>query len=160
MIDDAQLLHTYVGTGDEAAFATIVDRHKGLVYGSALRQTNNAALAEEISQAVFIVLARKAATLKPGTILSGWLFRATRFIACDAIKAEHRRVKREQASLAMNPEMNDNAAASDEAIWQEISPVLDEALTRLGDKDRNALLLRFFEQKNLAEVGQALGIGE
>jgi len=160
MIDDAQLLHTYVGTGDEAAFATLVQRHQGLVYGSALRQTSNAALAEEITQAVFIVLARKASTIKPGTILSGWLFRATRFIACDALKAEHRRVRREQASVAMNSPSNDSTAGANESIWQEISPVLDEALTRLGEKDRNALLLRFFEQKNLAEVGQALGIGE
>ncbi|HWN95638.1 MAG TPA: sigma-70 family RNA polymerase sigma factor [Methylomirabilota bacterium] len=160
MIDDAQLLHTYVRTGDEAAFATLVERHKGLVYGSALRQTNNPALAEEITQAVFIVLARKAPALKPDTILSGWLFRATRFIACDALKAEGRRVKREQVSLAMNAELDGSGAGSDESIWQEIAPVLDEALTRLGEKDRNALLLRFFEQKNLAEVGHALGIGE
>jgi len=160
MIDDAQLLHTYVETGDEAAFATLVERHKGLVYGSALRQTNNPALAEEITQAVFIVLARKASTLKSGTILSGWLFRATRFIACDALKAEHRRVQREQASFAMNSPAQNSANGANENIWQEISPVLDEALTRLGDKDRNALLLRFFEQKNLTEVGQSLGVGE
>jgi RNA polymerase sigma factor (sigma-70 family) len=160
MMDDAQLLHTYVGTGDEAAFTALVERHKGLVYGSALRQTNNPALAEEITQAVFIVLARKASTLKPDTILPGWLFRATRFIACDAIKAEHRRLKREQASVAMNHELNNGAAGPNENVWLEIAPVLDEALTRLGEKDRNALLLRFFQQKNLAEVGQALGIGE
>jgi RNA polymerase sigma factor (sigma-70 family) len=160
MIDDEQLLQRYVKTGDETAFSTIVEQYKGLVYGSALRQTNNAALAEEITQAVFIVLARKASTLKPGTILSGWLFRATRFISCSAIKAEQRRVKREQTSMAMNPELNDGAAGANDQIWQEISPVLDEALTHLGEKDRNALLLRFFEQKNLLEVGQALGVGE
>jgi RNA polymerase sigma factor (sigma-70 family) len=160
MIDDAELLYAYVRTGDESAFTALVERHKGIVYGSALRQTRNAALAEEITQAVFIVLARKAPTIKAGTILSGWLFRATRFIACDAMKAEQRRAKREQTSIAMSSDLNDHTAQKSETIWQEIAPILDEALIGLGDKDRNALLLRFFEQKNLAEVGRALGISE
>jgi len=160
MIDDAELLHAYVRRGDESAFTALVERHKGLVYGSALRQTRDSALAEEITQAVFIVLARKAPTIKAGTILSGWLFRATRFIACDAMKAEQRRVKREQTSFAMSSDLNDHTAPKSETIWQEIALILDEALIGLGDKDRNALLLRFFEQKNLAEVGHALGISE
>src|SRR5882724_30658 len=160
MTDDAELLHAYVRTGDESAFTALVERHKGLVYGSALRQTHDSGLAEEITQVVFIVLARKAPTIKTGTILSGWLFRATRFIACDAIKAERRRVKREQTSLAMSLNLNDHTTQNSETIWQEIAPILDEALIGLGHKDRNALLLRFFEQKNLAEVGHALGISE
>jgi RNA polymerase sigma factor (sigma-70 family) len=160
MSDDAELLQRFVTTNDESAFAVIVEQYKGLVYGSALRQTNNTGLAEEITQAVFIVLARKAFRLKSGTILSGWLFRTTRFIACDALKAEHRRLKREQASVAMNPEPNESATSQDQDLWREIAPVLDEALAHLGEKDRNALLLRFFEQKNLADVGRSLGIGE
>ncbi len=160
MIDDAELLHAYVRAGDDSAFTVLVERYKGLVYGSALRQTRDSALAEEITQAAFIVLARKAPKIQAGTILSGWLFRATRFIAGDAIKAERRRVQREQTSLAMNPDLNDLSAQTSEIIWQEIAPILDEALAGLGDKDRNALLLRFFEQKNFAEVGHALGIGE
>jgi RNA polymerase sigma factor (sigma-70 family) len=157
MNDDAQWLHEYVSGGSDAAFARIVERHKGLVYASALRQTGDAGLAEEITQAVFIVLARKAATLRPGVILSGWLFRATRFAARDALKVERRRQHREyEASL-----MKDEGGSQDgDAAWQEIAPVLDESLARLGETDRHALLLRFFEQKNLAEVGSALGLSE
>src|SRR5687768_16832245 len=128
MIDDAELLQSYVRTGDESAFTAIVERHKGLVYGSALRQTNHPALAEEITQAVFIVLARKAATLKPNVILSGWLFRTTRFIASDAMKAEHRRLNREQASLAASADAHAHGVS--ENLWLEIAPMLDEALTR------------------------------
>src|SRR3954451_13013783 len=100
MNDDFELLRAYSERGSEGAFAELVERYKGLVYASALRQTENAALAEEITQAVFVVLAQKAGTLKPGTILSGWLFRATRFAAGDVLKAERRRVHREQQTLA------------------------------------------------------------
>jgi RNA polymerase sigma factor (sigma-70 family) len=159
MNEDAELLRAYVESGSEAAFAALVERHKGLVYASALRQTGEASLAEEITQTVFIVLARKAGTLKPGTLLSGWLFRATRFAACDALKIERRRVRREHEASLMNP--NDTDPRSEEAIaWQEIAPVLDESLAHLGEADRHALLLRFFEQRKLADVGQALGLSE
>jgi RNA polymerase sigma factor (sigma-70 family) len=159
MNNDAELLRAYVEHGSEAAFAAIVERHKGLVYASALRQTGDAGLAEEITQAVFVVLARKAATLKPGTILSGWLFRATRFATSDALKGARRRARREHEASLMNPADTgpDDGSA---ALWQEIAPVLDESLARLGERDRHALLLRFFDQKNLAEVGRALGLSE
>jgi RNA polymerase sigma factor (sigma-70 family) len=159
MNDDAELLRAYVERADESAFAALVERHKGLVYASALRQTSDASLAEEITQAVFIILARKAATLRPGVILSGWLFRTTRFAASDALRGEQRRSHREHEASLMNS--HDHEPHHDEAAaWQEIAPVLDESLSRLNEADRHALLLRFFEQKKMADVGHALGLTE
>jgi RNA polymerase sigma factor (sigma-70 family) len=159
MNDDAELLRAYVERADESAFAALVERHKGLVYASALRQTSDASLAEEITQAVFIILARKAATLRPGVILSGWLFRTTRLAASDALRGEQRRSRREHEASLMNS--NDHEPQSEEAAaWQEIAPVLDESLSRLNKADRHALLLRFFEQKKMADVGHALGLTE
>lgn len=157
--DDTDLLRAYVERDAESAFTAIVERHKGLVYASALRQTRDAGLAEEITQVVFIILARKAATLKPGVILSGWLFRATRFAASDALKKERSRMLREHEAVLMSS--SDIDLHSEEAVaWQEIAPVLDESLSRLGEVDRHALLLRFFEQKKLVDVGRALGLSE
>src|SRR5258706_13461360 len=101
-MNDAELLHEYVESRAETAFAGMVDRYKGLVYASALRQTGNADLAEEVTQAVFLVLARKAPALPRGTILSGWLFRTTCFVARDALKIERRRQRREHEACLMN----------------------------------------------------------
>ena len=158
MKNDFELLRAYVDTASEAAFTELVERHKGLVYASALRQTGDPGLAEEITQAVFIVLARKAASLKPETIISGWLFRATGFAAADAFKRERRRLSRE--SEAMNESGPGQPPNEADLAWKEIAPVLDESLARLGEVDRNAVLLRFFEQKSLAEIGVALGLSE
>jgi RNA polymerase sigma factor (sigma-70 family) len=157
-MNDAELLHAYVKDGSEPAFHELVERHKAMVYASALRQAGDPALAEEITQAVFIVLARKAATLKPGVLLSGWLFRTTRFAVSDALKSNRRRARREHEAYLMNA--NPSISPHADASWKEIAPMLDESLARLGTTDRHALLLRFFEQKNLAEVGQSLGVSE
>ena len=150
---DTELLREYVTSGSDNAFAALVSRYLGLIYSSALRQVRDPSLAEEIAQAVFIILARKAHRLKPGTILSGWLFQTTRFAAADALKIRSRRQKYEQeATLMERPE-------ADEA-WRQLTPFLDEAISILNPKDRNAILLRFFEKKSLKEVGAALGLNE
>jgi len=157
MKDDSELLQAYVRHGAESAFTELVERHKGLVYASALRQTRDAGLAEEITQAVFLVLARKAAMLKPGCVLSGWLFRATSFAVADAVKIERRRRLREQAVMAMSDDQT-TPPEEEERAWHEVAPVLDETLSALGSTDRDALLLRFFEQKSLVDVGRGLGL--
>jgi RNA polymerase sigma factor (sigma-70 family) len=154
-MDDMALLREYQARQSETAFTTLVERHIGLVYCAALRQVRDPALAQEITQVVFILLARKAHSLREGTILSAWLYRAVRFTASDARKMAFRRQQREHEAAQMQ---TNSPSSSDESAWEQIAPLLDEAMAALGEKDRNAVMLRFFEQKSLEEVGAALGI--
>ena len=155
MNDDMALVREYAASQSEQAFETLVSRHVNLVYSAALRQARDADLAQEITQAVFIILARKAGSLSPKTILSGWLYRTARFAAADALKIQRRRQLREQEALMEGVFQNESDSA-----WEQLSPLLDEAMARLRDKDRDAIVLRFFENKNLREVGAALGLEE
>lgn len=153
--DDIVLLREFAATESESAFATLVSRHINLVYSTALRNVGNAHAAEEITQAVFIILARKAKAISGKTILSGWLYQTTRLTAANFLRGEIRRQKREQEAY-MQSTLNE----PDETIWPQIAPLLDGALEKLGERDRNAIVLRFFENKNLREVGAALGASE
>src|SRR6188508_1167544 len=92
---DAELLSNYAATQSEESFAEIVHRYLNLVYSAAIRQTANHATAQDVTQAVFTVLARKATDLARETVLAGWLIRATRYAALDALKLEARRLRRE-----------------------------------------------------------------
>ncbi len=155
-LDDMALLREYASGGSDAAFATLVSRRVRFVYAAALRQVRDPNVAEEITQAVFIILAQKAAKIPESTLLSGWLFKTTRFVALAQARARERRQKYEkEARLQSEPEIDETGA-----LWERMSPLLDEALANLGQTDRQALLLRFFEDRTLADVGRALGTGE
>jgi len=156
MLDDRQLLRRYADDGSEAAFGELVGRHLNLVYSAALRRAGgDTHLAQDVAQLVFTDLARKARSLPEGVVLAGWLHRATRYAAAQLLRTERRRVAREQEAVAMN-----TLASETPLDWAQIRPLLDEALDELGADDRDALILRFFEQRSLAEVGQALGANE
>jgi RNA polymerase sigma factor (sigma-70 family) len=154
---DHDLLREYAATGAEEVFARLVERHVDLVYSAAYRQTGNHAMAQDVAQAVFTILARKAASLRRETVLAGWLFRAVRYAALDARKIEARRQTREQEAAQM--QLTDSSDQM-ESEWEEFAPILDEALASLGTKDRHAVLLRFFEKKSFGEIGQTLGGNE
>src|SRR4051812_16881832 len=149
--NDLDLLGDYARDQSQDAFTALVQRHLNLVYCAGLRQVRSPQLAEEVAQSVFMDLARNAARLKPGTILTAWLYEVTRRTAINVVRGEARRQLREQIAFEMNA-MNANAAD-----WTQIEPLLDEAMQALDQTDRTAVLLRFFENKSLREVGQTLG---
>jgi RNA polymerase sigma factor (sigma-70 family) len=155
MSDDMTLVREYAHSNSEQAFVTLVSRHINLVYSVALRQVRDPHLAEEITQAVFIILARKANSLGPKTILSGWLCRTARYVSADTLKIQRRRQFREQES-----QMQSILNQSDSDAWKQIAPLLDEALNCLGENEHNAIVLRFFDGKELKQVGAAMGTGE
>jgi uncharacterized protein (TIGR03435 family) len=154
-LSDSDLLEQYVRGGSDTAFAELVERHIGLVHSVALRRTASPAYAQDITQAVFIILARKAATLNRRTILPGWLYHTARLTAANLRRAEASRVRREQEAF-----MQSLQADSSEALWTEIAPQLEEAMARLGADERDALVLRYFQNKSFAEVGMLIGKGE
>jgi RNA polymerase sigma factor (sigma-70 family) len=155
-MDDTALLREYAASNSEAAFAELVSRRAGLVYSAALRQVGDPHLAEEVTQVVFIILAQKARQFSEKTILAGWLFKTTRFVALAQSRAIAKRHKHDE-EIQMQSAIRSTAP---DPLWEQMSPLLDQALAALGEKDREAVLLRFFENRSLAEVGNALGAGE
>jgi RNA polymerase sigma factor (sigma-70 family) len=153
MTPDSQLLRDYVRAKSQDAFTELVRRHLDLVYSAALRQVRSPQLAEEISQSVFADLARAAEQLKPDTILTAWLYQVTRRTAIDVVRRESRRQARERLAVEM-------AAMNTAVNWNHIEPLLDDAMEALEETDRAAILLRYFENKSLREVGQSFGTSD
>jgi RNA polymerase sigma factor (sigma-70 family) len=158
IMDDRQLLQAYARDHSEAAFAELVRRHLGWVYSVALRHLGNPPLAQDVAQAVFVLLARKAASLSSAVQLGGWLFQTTRFVANRALRSEKRRQSREEMAASMSP--STTLPDENETVWKQLEPHLDQAVASLSELDRQAVLLRFYQQKPLLEVGQQLGLGE
>jgi RNA polymerase sigma factor (sigma-70 family) len=154
-MNDWQLLKSYGCDDSQDAFTEIVRRHVNLVYSAALRQVREAELAKDVTQLVFSNLARRAKSLKPSGTLAGWLHRDACYTSLDVLRRERRRVAREQEAVAMQE--IETETSND---WRRIQPGLDSALRQLGQTERDAVLLRFFEQLSLKEVGSALGLEE
>jgi RNA polymerase sigma factor (sigma-70 family) len=154
--NDLELLEEYLERGSEEAFATLVHRHLDLVYSAALRQVAAPQFAEEIAQSVFIDLAKNGARLaqRKSETLAAWLFQVTRRTAVDHVRRESRRQLREQLAAELN------VMDQHPSIWSRIEPLLDEAMETLDSSERSAILLRFFENKTLREVGETLGTSE
>jgi RNA polymerase sigma factor (sigma-70 family) len=154
---DVQLLREYAATGASAPFAELVARHCDLVWSVARRQVRDPHLAEDVAQAVFILLARKAKLLDDHVVMSAWLVRTARFASRDALKMQARRKKHESKASEMLPVMSqiDDPLEREEKLTQ-----LDDALSRLSDTDRAAVLLRYYEHHTHAQIGAILNIDE
>jgi RNA polymerase sigma factor (sigma-70 family) len=156
MNTDAELLQRYVEEKSEAAFADLVRRHVGLVYSVALRRVGgDTHLAEDVAQTVFTDLARKAATLREHATLGGWLYLSTHAASAAVVRRERRRKARELTAHDMHPPTSEPAPD-----WGQLRPVIDDAIVELKNEDREAVVLRFFEQRSFAEVGAALRLTE
>src|SRR5687767_5144313 len=147
---DQQLLREYAARSSEEAFTELVKRHTSLVYGTAWRKLGDAAQAEEITQAVFVILARKAIFLCHRENLGAWLHKTALLESRHNLRTELRRRRREEIAMEMHNPSNEAPLAQE----------LDEALLELSDKDRQPLLLRFFEALSLRDVGARLGVAE
>lgn len=156
---DLRLLRDYAENGSEAAFREIVERHTDLVYSATLRQVDSPDLARDISQSVFVDLARKAKPvserLGEQASLIGWLYRSARFAVLTHLRDDRRRAVHERQ--AMEQLITDSGPALD---WERIRPLLDEAMAELSDDHREAVLLRYFNNHDFRTVGQTMGISD
>lgn len=155
MTDDITLLREFARSRSEEAFATLVSRHINLVHSVALREVHDAHFAQEVTQVVFGLLAKKADSLSSKTILSGWLWRTTRYAASVALRTQRRREHREQQAY-MQAQLND----PEPEVWKHIEPLLETAIAQLATKDHDAVVLRFIEGRSFKEVSAALGTSE
>jgi RNA polymerase sigma factor (sigma-70 family) len=151
---DQQLLREYHKTHSEAAFAELVRRYVDLVYSAALRMCRDPHMAEDISQSVFVALAGNARQLLNRPVLAGWLHRTTQNLTANAIRSEVRRRVRETIA------MKELSVPENDLSWERIAPHLDTALSELNEAERDALLLRYFQQKSARAIAEALGISD
>jgi RNA polymerase sigma factor (sigma-70 family) len=156
-MSDLEILRRHVNDGDPRAFAELVARHLDWVYSAALRQVRDPHTADDVTQAVFLALSRHAPKLAGGVVLSAWLFRVTRRASAMALRSAGRRRTHERRAAVMASE---EQSTMDEQAWETLAPVLDEVVGKLPKVDRQSILLRYYERKSFAEIGEALAIGE
>jgi RNA polymerase sigma factor (sigma-70 family) len=158
-MDDLELLRRYADAGSQDAFAELVRRHVNLVYSAALRRVgDDAHLAGDVTQKVFIALARQAASVSRRRTVAGWLYTASRYTAAHTVRTERRRRERERKAQLMNDILSGPEA--DPLDWERIRPELDSVMDQLGELDREAVILRYLSGRPFAEVGSSLGLSE
>ncbi len=153
---NSQLLRAYAEKRSEPAFSELVRRHVDFVYSAALRMVCDPHLAEDVTQGVFVALAKNALQLMDRPVLSGWLHRTAHNIAAQTVRTIERRRAREKEAAAMNELLS----AEPDIVWEHIAPHLDAALGELNELDRDALLLRYFERKSAHEIAETLGVSD
>ncbi len=155
-MDDWQLLRRFVEHDSQEAFAALTKRYLGLVYSVCRRELADAETAEDVTQAVFLILARKAPSLRRNVVLSGWLFQTARFAAKNARTRAQRRAAYELKAA----ELIQQQVTGEDAAWAEIEPVLNQSLAALREGERESVLLRFFQGMSFVETGTTLGVSE
>lgn len=155
MDPDSELLRQFAEQGSQRAFGALVERTVGFVYAAALRQTGgDVHLARDVTQGVYLAVACRANALKRHAVLAGWLHTTTRYLANKAVRAQVRWQRRErEANVMLNSQEGEQA-------WERLRPIIDEVLGELNEKDRTVLLLRFFNDRSLAEIGRTVGVSE
>jgi RNA polymerase sigma factor (sigma-70 family) len=160
LTDEMSILEDYVRSRGEAAFRGLVERYINIVYAAAKRQTGDRHLAEDVTQAVFLILAQKARGVPKDRPLAAWLLKTTGYCASNARRARERRAAYESRAAAMMQASNHGVTAREESDWEAIAPMLDEALGGLRRQDRDLVLRRFFEGQSIGEVARGLGVSE
>jgi RNA polymerase sigma factor (sigma-70 family) len=152
---DSELLDQYVSRGCQEAFAQIVHRYMDMVYSVARRHVCDLQTAEDVAQAVFIILAKKAGRLRGRESLGGWLVQTTYLASRDAGRSETRRKRYEQqAAQHLESQRETSMKSSSSDLWAKV----DEGLARLGDGDRNMLVVRYLQEKSVVDAASALNI--
>jgi RNA polymerase sigma factor (sigma-70 family) len=154
-MDETQLLAEFREHRSEEAFNALVRRHVDFVYATALRQIGDCGLAEEITQDVFVLLARKARSLGRYKTIAGWLYQTTLHRVRQRLRSELRRRRRDGMAAELKAE-----SVAGKSVWEPLVPLLDEGLEVMEESDRVAVLLHCLEGRPFREVGETLGVGE
>ena len=157
LMTDYEPVHASRRWGYGSALEELARRHVDWVYSAALRQVRDPHMADDVTQAVFLVLINKFGDLPEGPDLTAWIFKVVRYCASHALRAAARRREHEGRAAARTVE---NPAPHAELSLEQVAPLLDQAVRRLKMSDRQAILLRFYQRKSMAEVGTELGVSE